>query len=212
MRPLSPQVQATLTVALSLVAALLLTLLASSAYAHTGADGGAHHSLLESFLQGFTHPFTGLDHLAAMAGVGLWTALAAQQLDHRLWLAPLSFSVMLGVGALLGFAGIGLMAVEPMIAASVLLVGLLAAVRMELPNSAAAALVGMFAVFHGVAHGLEMAALDGSLLVLAGMTLATLLLHGAGMGVGVLLRQKSVWWPRLLGAGIAAFGASLLLA
>lgn len=72
MRPLSPKVQATLTVALSLVAALLLTLLASSAFAHTGTDGGNHHDLLN-----MTHHLTDLQDWLAQLTLEVWVVLPA---------------------------------------------------------------------------------------------------------------------------------------
>ena len=189
--------------ALSPAAALALTLWAGGADAHTGVDLGAHHG----FSSGFLHPLAGLDHLAAMLGVGLWSALSAATPDRRLLWAPLGFALMLLAGALVGFA-----AVEPMIAASVLLMGLLAAARLPMPGPAAAALAGGFAVFHGLAHGLELAPQGGGPAALMGMVLATLALHVAGMLAGVALRERHRWLPRLLGTGIALFGVSLLFA
>lgn len=206
--PASPRHRSAFLPALSLAAALALTLWTSGADAHTGADGGVHHG----FFSGFLHPITGLDHLTAMLGVGLWSTLSAAALDRRLLWAPLGFTLILLAGALLGFSGVQAGGVEPMIATSVLLVGLLAATRLPMPGIAAAALVGVFAVFHGLAHGLELAPQDGGLSALAGMALATLALHGAGMLAGVALRGHHRWLPRLLGAGIALFGASLLVA
>lgn len=203
-----PRSSSAAVLTVSLAAALALTLWASGAQAHTGLDSGVHHGLSG----GFAHPLTGLDHLAAMLGVGLWGALSSPVVDRRLLWAPLGFASMLLVGALLGLAGFQPAAVEPMVAASVLLVGLLAAARLRLPGLAAAALAGAFALFHGVAHGLELGARDGGLPVLLGMVLATLMLHGIGLAAGVALRRRGLWLPRLLGAGIALFGASLLFA
>ena len=70
MRTLSPQMQATLTVALCLVAALTLTLLASSAFAHTGADGGHHHDLLN-----MSHHLTDLQDWLAQFQLEVWVVL-----------------------------------------------------------------------------------------------------------------------------------------
>ncbi|PXW92868.1 urease accessory protein [Sphaerotilus hippei] len=185
------------------VAGLLAT---ASAGAHTGVDAGSHHGLLS----GFAHPITGLDHLAAMIGVGLWSAISAPAVDRRMLWAPLSFALMLLAGALLGYAGIELPAVEPMIAASVLLLGLLATARLALPGAAAAALVGAFAVFHGVAHGLELGQANAGLAALAGMVMATALLHGTGLAIGITLRERNVWLPRLAGTAVTLFGAALV--
>lgn len=157
------------------------------------------------FLDGLLHPFTGLDHLAAMLAVGFWSALSAR----RLWTTPLAFAAMLLAGALLGLAGIALPAVEPMIAASLLVLGLLVALRTQMPAMLAAALVGVFAVFHGVAHGTELAGaanIEGPLL---GMLLATLALHATGLGLGRAFRHTS-WISRAAGAGVAALGVTLL--
>ncbi len=177
------------------------------AAAHVGADGAAHHDI--GFVQGLLHPFTGLDHLAAMVAVGLWSALIARGARDVLW-APLGFAAMLLVGAGVGLAGVQVAAVEPMIAASLLVIGLLVVTRLRLPGPVAAAVVGAFAVFHGVAHGDELAGDRGAGLAIAGMVLATALLHAGGIAIGGALRQRSAWLPRLAGAAVALFGAALL--
>ncbi len=177
------------------------TAVSTCASAHIGNDSGVHHS----FLDGLQHPLTGLDHLAAMVAVGLWSAMAAR----RVWLAPIAFAGMLLVGALLGLAGIALPAVEPMIAASLLVLGLLVATQAQLPAVLGAAIVGGFAVFHGVAHGTELAGSGWSPLV--GMVVATVGLHLAGVGIGLALRSHSVWWPRAVGGLVTLLGGAFLL-
>ena len=181
-----------------------LPLLAS---AHVGADGAAHHDI--GFAQGFLHPFTGMDHLAAMVAVGLWSALIARSARDVLW-APVGFAAMLLAGALVGLAGVQVPAVEPMIAASLLVIGLLVVTRLRLPGPVAAAVVGVFAVFHGVAHGYELSGDHGAGLAIGGMVLATALLHAGGIAIGWALRQRTVWLPRVAGAAVALFGAALL--
>ncbi|MBT2322730.1 HupE/UreJ family protein [Variovorax paradoxus] len=188
------------------LAAVLLAALPLAAAAHTGADAGMHHG----FAAGFLHPLTGLDHLAAMVAVGLWSALTARRAWPDLLWAPLGFAAMLLAGALAGLAGVQLPAVEPMIAASLLVLGLLVLTQRRLPALAAAALVGGFAVFHGGAHGQELAGESGAALTLAGMLAATVLLHAAGIVVGWSLRHANRWLPRAAGAAVAIFGAVLL--
>lgn len=185
------------------VSVLALPLLAA---AHTGADAGAHHGT--GFWAGLSHPFTGLDHLFAMLAVGVWSALAMP--GARKWIAPVAFAAMLLVGALLGLAGVALPAVEPMIAASLLALGLLLVARRGLPAVAAAALAGGFALFHGAAHGSELAGTAQPALALLGMLLGTVALHLAGLGLGQWVASRQVWLPRVAGAGVAAFGAALL--
>ncbi|MFM9424685.1 urease accessory protein [Variovorax sp. GrIS 2.14] len=185
----------------------LLALLPLAASAHTGVDGGLHHGLVS----GFMHPLTGADHLAAMVAVGLWSALSARRAWPDLLWAPLGFAAMLLVGALIGLAGVQLPAVEPMIAASLLVLGLLVVTQKHLPPAAAAVLVGGFAIFHGVAHGHELANQSSAALTLAGMVAATVLLHLAGIAVGWALRRGNVWLPRAAGAAVVALGAVLLV-
>ena len=166
----------------------------ASAFAHVGADSGAHHG----FLAGFTHPLTGLDHLAAMLAVGMWSAVTSK----RIWAAPLSFAALLLVGALAAKAGLVFPAVEPMIAASLLVMGLLLATRQRLPAAAGALLAGGFALFHGAAHGLELAGTAA----LPGMVASTLLIHLAGLGLGRAMQHRSAALPRWMGSAIALVG------
>lgn len=182
--------------------ALILTLLLGGtcrvALAHAGGDAAVQHGLDA----GFAHPFTGLDHLAAMLAVGVWSAGSVR----RQWLAPLVFVLMLLAGALLVRAGAALPGVEPMVAASLLAAGLLLMSPLRLPAAAGALLLGGFALFHGAAHGRELAGTAA----LAGMALATALLHGLGIALGHGLQRRSIWLPRAAGAGVALLGLGLL--
>lgn len=179
--------------------------LSTGARAHIGTDVGADAEI--SLFDGLLHPLTGLDHLAAMLAVGFWSALTAR----RLWTTPLAFAAMLLVGALLGLAGLELPAVEPMIATSLLVLGLLVALRARIPAVLAAALVGVFAVFHGVAHGTELAGAAQIWAPLAGMLITTVSLHIAGLGLGLALRKRNPWGSRIAGAAVTLLGSFLLL-
>ncbi|CAH0355690.1 HupE/UreJ family protein [Aquabacterium sp. CECT 9606] len=194
---------------------LATAFLASTAEAHMGADGLSHaHDTLGSFMVGIAHPLTGLDHLAAMVSVGLWSALSlggktsSMGGPGRLLSVPLAFATTLLLGALMALNGVALPGVEPMIAASLLALGLLVAARIELPTGIGAALVAGFALFHGLAHGQELGGQAGT--ALTGMVLSTLVLHAAGIGLGLALRQHSRWLPRVAGIGVATFGLGLL--
>jgi urease accessory protein len=191
--------------ALSLCAAALPL----AAAAHTGADAGAHHGLAAGLL----HPFTGLDHLATMLAVGVWggstaTAPGRGLRERRLWALPVTFAACLLTGALLAASGLNLPAVEPMIAASLLVLGLLLATRQPLPAVWSAALVGGFALFHGAAHGQELA--GGA--AMGGMLLGSVLLQATGLGLGRALQGGRGLLPRLAGLAVALFGGALLLA
>ena len=194
---------------LAAVTAGLLLALPALAMAHTGTDAGLHHDAQDAagaLAAGFAHPFSGLDHLAAMVALGLWSAMTAR----RAWIAPLAFAGTLLVGALLGLAGVTLPVVEPMIAVSLLALGLLLASNARLPAAAGALMAAGFALFHGLAHGAELAGPTAAF-ALIGMVAATALLHGAGIGIGLLLRSRAAWLPRVAGTAVALFGIALLV-
>ena len=184
------------------VTALTLPLLAQ---AHSGAGLDAHAHA--EFLEGLVHPLTGLDHLAAMLTVGFWSALTAR----RIWLAPLTFAAMLLAGALLGMTGLAVPGVEPMVAASLLVLGLMLALRARLPATLAVAMIGIFALFHGLAHGAVWMGGDQPWKPLLGMLAGTIVLHVAGLGLGLMVRERSLWWPRVVCAAVTLLGGALLL-
>jgi urease accessory protein len=178
----------------------------SIAMAHTG--GVRAHGLAGGAL----HPLTGLDHLCAMIAIGLW---AAQVGGRAVRLIPLSFLGVFAVGSALGVAGAPLPLVEPSIAASVVVLGLLIAARARLPLPVSAALAGCFAVVHGHAHGSEaMGAMGPTVELLAywvGFTAAATMLIAVGSAAGSSLQRRiSPSVPRCAGAGIAACGLYLL--
>lgn len=181
------------------------------AWAHTG-DGGLHTHA--PFFAGLLHPLAGADHLAAMIAVGAWSALALK----RVWLAPAAFVTTFAAGAITGMVSTtgGLWSgqvVEPMIAASLLILGLLVATRRSLPLGVALAMSGCFAFFHGLAHGQELAGLDGSgsAAALSGMVLATVALHGLGIALGARALATRQRLTAVVGAGIALLGSGLML-
>ena len=161
------------------------------------------------FATGLGHPLTGLDHVLAMVAVGLW---AAQSGGRALWLVPLTFVLTMAAGGALGFMGIQLPMVESGIAGSVLILGILVALASRLSLAASTALVGLFAIFHGYAHGAEMAVESSALWFSLGFMLATAIVHGAGIGIALVARQGMT--ARLVRAGgvaIAAGGVLLLV-
>ncbi len=188
----------------SITVAGIFTLLPAIVFAHTGSDAGMHH--LNGMMQGSVHPFTGLDHLAAMTTVGIWSAMTAR----RVWVAPLAFAVLLLTGALLGVGGIQPVVIEPMVAVSLLVIGLLLATRTSLPTIAAGTLVGAFALFHGMAHGTELSHAQSIGGALTGMIAGTILLHVIGLVIGMVLKRVSALWPRLIGLFVSILGIGLL--
>ena len=180
--------------------ALALFLSPAVAFAHAGHD----HS---GVMAGLAHPVFGLDHLLAMLAVGLW---AAQQSGAARWALPLTFVGSMLIGGLLGFSGLQIPLMETGIAASVLAFGLLVAVAIRLPMVVAIALTALFALTHGVAHGLELPALTSPWGYAAGFIVATAALHASGYALVRLLPQAAAPLVRMLGAASALTGAWLL--
>ncbi|TWC69406.1 HupE/UreJ family protein [Herbaspirillum sp. SJZ099] len=184
-------------------------LAAGSAAAHPGHPDSVMHASA-SFMSGFEHPFSGIDHLLAMLAVGLW---AAQNKQRALWVLPLAFPLMMVAGALLAIAGLSVPAVETGIAASVAVLGLLIAFAVRMPLWGSTLVVSLFALFHGYAHGTELPHGSSAAMYGIGFILATALLHAAGLVVGVVAgRQMADRVVRIGGVGIAAVGAYLLAA
>ena len=185
---------------ISLTVLLLLLAMVGSALAHPGRDGS-----------GFLHPFTGIDHLLVMVGVGLWASLLATRKPAASFLVPASFVVMMAVGAAAGFAGIKLPLVEAAILASVFVIGGLIMGAVRLPAASAMAVVGLFALFHGYAHALESPSTGAGTYILGFLT-ATALLQGVGVGLGwVVRRSVGDLGLRALGGMVVAGGALVLI-
>jgi len=186
---------------------LLLTGLAfaaSTAPAFAHLDPAEHGSLMA----GFTHPLSGLDHILVMIAVGLW---AAQIGGRALWIVPSAFVGTMALGFALAMTGVHLPFVEPAILASVVALGLLVAMAVRMETVACAVVVGVFALFHGYAHGGELGT-AGALPFSTGFVIATALLHAAGIGLGLGISRLSSGRiiSRFLG-GVTAFAGLALI-
>ena len=169
--------------------AILIALCPSSAYAHIQPGAAA------GFVTGFIHPISGLDHVLAMVAVGLW---GAQLGTPAIWVLPVAFPLVMALGGMLGLMGVPVPGIEYGIAASAILLG--AAVLFEVRASivVTALLVGVFAVFHGHAHGTELPPGESALLYSMGFVIATGCLHALGIGIGAVHRWS--WGQKLLRA------------
>lgn len=172
-------------------------------FAHTDAG------IASGFWSGFVHPFGGLDHMLAMLAVGIW---ASQLSEKAVWVVPLTFvGVMLIAGAV-GMAGVALPFVEQGILISILILGILIAIAARFPLGASAVIVGLFAIFHGHAHGEEIPAAITGLSYAIGFGFATILLHGMGIGFGMLFKHpERVPVVRYAGVAITVLGVYLLI-
>lgn len=185
---------------LAMLAVLLLG--ATPAEAHLlGAEGAG-------LAAGLLHPLAGLDHLLAMITVGVW---AAQIGGRARWLVPAAFAGMVVVGGAIGMGGAAIPGMETAIALSVLLLGGVILLALRPDPALGMMLVGAFALFHGYAHGTELPEAAAPLPYAAGFLAATVLLHAAGIGLGIGLPQiAGALGLRLGGAAVAAAGVVLL--
>lgn len=164
-------------------------LLALPAAAHPG------HGPESGFMVGLLHPLSGIDHLLALLAVGLWS----RQLRQGMVLAP-SFLVMMALGAA-SSGGLPMPALELSIAATVLLLGGLAAATPELqrrvPPQLAVIVVALCAFVHGLAHGNELAGTASGAGFLVASSLVMLAGALAGEGVrrlgGAAIGTAGIW-------------------
>jgi urease accessory protein len=183
------------------LSAMLLLAASIPAYAHVGIG------TTSSFTAGFMHPFSGLDHMTVMIAVGLWSALKG---GKAILAWPAAFVGVMLVGGVLGMLHMPLPFVEPGILASVVALGLLVALAVDLPVSAGVAIIGLFALFHGHAHGTEVPENAGGLDYMAGFAIATALLHATGIAAGLGLGIRFRGLARAAGAACAAVGVGLV--
>ena len=151
----------------------------ASAHEATGIAGG--------FFSGFMHPVLGLDHVVAMVAVGLWGAFLG---TPAIWILPVVFPLVMAMGGALGVLGVPIPAVETGIASSAVVLGIMVAMAARPPIWVAAVIVGVFAIFHGHAHGTELPSAANPLAYSLGFVISTGLLHIAGIAFGLLTR-----WP-----------------
>ena len=186
--------------------ALAAAALPAAAYAHPAIGEAA------GFSHGFAHPISGLDHVLAMVMVGVF----AFQLGGRAtWLVPTTFVLVMALGGFLGATGVNIPLVETGIALSVVVLGAIVALNVKAPLAATLGVIGLFAIFHGHAHGAEMPENAAGAAYAAGFMIATALLHAAGLTLGYLIgragERQGLFVTRTAG-GIAAISGVGILA
>ncbi len=182
---------------------LFLFGLSTSAFAHADAT-----SLQGGFISGFMHPLSGLDHIVAMVAVGLWGVFLGKP---AIWVLPIIFPLVMAFGGALGVVGIDIPAIETGIALSGIVLGLAVAFAVKPPLWVAGLVVGVFAIFHGHAHGTELPNATSPLVFSVGFVTATGLLHLLGIAFGELARWS--WGEKVVRTGgvvIAAIGSAFL--
>ena len=185
------------------VALIVLSVLPPAAMAHTG------EGLTGGFFSGFVHPIRGWDHVAAMVAVGLWGTFLGRP---AIWVLPVVFPLVMAMGGAVGVMGVPLPAVETGIALSSVVLGALILGKVRLPLWSAVILVGIFAIFHGYAHVIELPTPANPVSFAIGFVVATGLLHLAGIALGMVTAlPRGDILVRAAGGAIAAAGAGFLL-
>ena len=184
------------------IAAFALALsFASPAFAHTGHD-------VNGLAAGLAHPVFGLDHLLAMVAVGLWAGLVG---GRAFWAWPAAFVGSMVLGGVLGMQGIALPAIELVIVISVIALGMATALDLKLHVVLGAAIIALFGIAHGHAHGMEAPEMGSGLAYAAGFVVATAALHGIGLCLAALTRTRfAAKVTRVLGGLVALAGIGLI--
>lgn len=160
------------------------------------------------FFTGIEHPWSGLDHILAMIAVGLW---GAQLGNPAMWVLPITFPMVMSIGAMMGLLGIPVPGIEIGIAVSAILLGAMVLMEVRPKLVIATTLVGFFAIFHGHAHGTELPAGQSGLLYSMGFVFGTGCLHGVGILIGLVHRYPfGKLALRACGAFIATMGVFFL--
>ncbi len=183
---------------ITLITLSFLAILPSIVIAHTGSIEKVDLS------SGFCHPFSGLDHLLAMIAVGLW---AVQLGGRAIWLLPLSFVLLMLAGGCLGLAGLSTSLSTLGVIVSILVFGLLLTISFKTPHVISTIIVGIFAIFHGHVHGSELLLSSNAGYSFIGFALATIVLHLAGIALGLSFKKwDSEILFRLSGVGFLFSG------
>lgn len=192
--------------AASFCAAMVLALLVApeAGFAHVTQEA------LGGFATGFAHPLKGPDHFLAMFAVGIW---GAQMGGRSVWTLPVSFPLIMAMGGLAGMLGLPLPRVELGIALSIIVLGSAIVLAWRPVEALALLVIGIFAVFHGYAHGAELPNATDPADYGLGFVVATGLIHLFGVGVGLLLGKPfNGRVARALGGVIAVGGIYFLAA
>tara|TARA_R100000687_G_scaffold36513_1_gene29761 strand:+ start:626 stop:1195 length:570 start_codon:yes stop_codon:yes gene_type:complete len=185
---------------------MLLTILGivafpAIAFAHPGHE-------MANFASGFSHPFTGIDHLLVMLAVGYW---AGKSQSSARWQVPMQFVMFMLCGVVLGAVISGLAVVEVAIAVSLLAMGLVILLNTSINRFWQLTLTTVFALLHGFVHGQELVAAGNGLAAVAGMVMATMILLATGVYLASFKDQLGLFVQRAFATVLTLSGAYLLI-
>jgi urease accessory protein len=172
--------------------------------------GSIPSTFIEGLLSGLGHPVIGPDHLAFLLAIGIVVGATGLNL-----LLPVIFVAAMAFGVALHVGGANLPAAETIVAASVLVAGVLIARGRVLPIPLWATLFIIAGIFHGYAYGESIFGAERSPL---GAYLLGLVAIQSVLIVGVALVARRAWAsmsqiaPRLAGAAIGGVGIAMFMA
>jgi len=182
----------------------IMMVIAEPAWAHHVMGGKLPQTFLQGLLSGLGHPVIGIDHLAAIVGVGILAALAGRSAA-----VVLAFSVAVIAGVGLHLAKIDLPASELFVGLTTLLIGALVIARRSMGAGAAALLFAIAGLVHGYALGESIVGAEASPLI---AYLLGLLVIQTAIGISVYAAVRSLArWPART-AGLTAVGVLVALA
>jgi urease accessory protein len=175
----------------------IMMVIAQPAWAHHPMGGKLPQTFLQGLLSGFGHPVIGIDHLAAIVGVGILAALVGRSAAVVL---AFSVSVIAGVG--LHLSGVDLPASELFVGLTTLLIGALVILRQSMSAGRALLLFALAGLVHGYALGESIVGAEASPLV---AYLLGLLIMQTAIGVVVYAAVRSLarWPARTTGLTVA---------
>ncbi|SHK41979.1 urease accessory protein [Bradyrhizobium lablabi] len=177
----------------------------AQALAHHMMGGKVPVTFMQGLLSGLGHPIIGLDHFAAVVGVGILAALLGRGVRP-----VLAFSAAMILGVALHLASANIPAAELLVGLSTLLIGGLVALRLSLGVLPAAVLFAAVGVFHGYALGESIVGAEASPLgaYLAGLFVIQTAIAVAAYAATTRIQQRA---PSFNRAGMAAAGALIAL-
>lgn len=179
----------------------ILGLLPMAAWGHPGHD-------LTDFVSGFSHPFTGLDHLMVMLAVGFW---AGQSMTKARWQIPSIFLAFMLVGLLVGAAMRYVAIAELAVALSLFAIALVILLRGHIAPLIQLFLAMLFALLHGFVHGQVWAYTGDGVSAVVGMLFASVVLLMIGILLGSYQHQLGQWLRHGLVTVLTVSGTTLLL-
>ncbi|TPV60687.1 HupE/UreJ family protein [Aestuariibacter sp. GS-14] len=183
-----------------LAASLVSVIAAFPAFAHTG-----HDTIQLALIAGLSHPLMGIDHLIAMLAMGYWAASFA---GNKASVILTAFFALLLAGFTLGQFGYHFAFMEAGIVMTSVITGLLIAKRNNVAQGLAVSLASCFALFHGLAHGIETTS-SVPILFALGFIVTSATLVTLGFAASTYVARSKPNANRLIGLVIAMMGVSL---